>query len=228
MQETDIIWADYSFNPFTGCKNKCLYCYANFIHTKRYKCNLNGGNMGKQYDKPFTEIQWLPERLNYKIPKNLPKNRNRNSQLISPDKPIVYIGSMGEISYLSKDQLISLNEYIKKYPGVIFMLLSKTPETFCRIKWESNVIFGATVTTKKDLSRIDMLLKYNKKWKTNNEVFLSISPLKDDFTGVDFSKISFLVIGAETQNKNRVVPEQKWIDSIIHNKKYFADSIFFK
>jgi protein gp37 len=31
MQKTDIEWADYSWNPVTGCKHHCPYCYASKI-----------------------------------------------------------------------------------------------------------------------------------------------------------------------------------------------------
>lgn len=28
MQKTSIEWADYSWNPVSGCKHGCEYCYA--------------------------------------------------------------------------------------------------------------------------------------------------------------------------------------------------------
>lgn len=37
MNKTKIEWTDYSWNPVTGCKHGCWYCYANKLFTRFHK-----------------------------------------------------------------------------------------------------------------------------------------------------------------------------------------------
>ncbi len=69
---TSIEWATMSWNPVTGCikvTQGCDRCYAFALHDMRhevYKRNNgvypNGKAVPKQYAKPFSEVQFIPER----------------------------------------------------------------------------------------------------------------------------------------------------------------------
>src|SRR5215467_14189138 len=71
--KTSIEWSDRVWNPITGCtrvSSGCNSCYAFALHDMRYEVYKrdngaypNGKAMPKQYAKPFSEIQLIPERL---------------------------------------------------------------------------------------------------------------------------------------------------------------------
>ena len=60
MNRTKIEWTDYTWNPITGCKHGCWYCYAKKL-TQRFK---------KVFPNGF-EPTFYPERLKepYKVKK---------------------------------------------------------------------------------------------------------------------------------------------------------------
>jgi protein gp37 len=64
MQKTKIDWADYTYNPITGCSKGCSYCYAAKL-VKRFphihgQLNIYGGSQG---DVPFSVPWFHPNRL---------------------------------------------------------------------------------------------------------------------------------------------------------------------
>lgn len=66
MTRTKIPWADYSWNPITGCtavSEGCAHCYACAAHTMRHKAHREGKKMPAQYAKPFSSVQFHPDRL---------------------------------------------------------------------------------------------------------------------------------------------------------------------
>lgn len=66
--KTSISWTDRSWNPTTGCTRVsagCDHCYAFTLHDQRHAAWLAGEfpNAPKQYHRPFSEVQLMPERL---------------------------------------------------------------------------------------------------------------------------------------------------------------------
>lgn len=66
MSKTKIPWTEVTLNPFVGCTKiaiGCKNCYAERIHNQRHGAYLAGKKMLKQYAKPFSEVQIIPERI---------------------------------------------------------------------------------------------------------------------------------------------------------------------
>ncbi len=65
---TKIEWAEETWNPVVGCtkvSTECKHCYAERLHTKRHRAWKRGEWRGApaQYGRPFTEVQFLEDRL---------------------------------------------------------------------------------------------------------------------------------------------------------------------
>lgn len=84
MGNSAIEWTNFTWNPLTGCtrvSRGCDQCYAFDLHDKRHKVYIeNDGRwpetglpMPKQYAKPFTEIQLIPQRLEQPLRTKQPK-----------------------------------------------------------------------------------------------------------------------------------------------------------
>lgn len=75
MNPTPINWCDSTWNPIIGCtpcSPGCDNCYAAELHTKRHRAHLAGKQVPAQYGKPFSEIQFFPERLTEPIRRKKP------------------------------------------------------------------------------------------------------------------------------------------------------------
>jgi protein gp37 len=121
--KTSIEWATAVWNPTTGCtrvSTGCDNCYAFALHDKRYASNLHAANdflgvlevdqrvesramaarrMGvkmpwpKQYDRPFSRVQLLPERLDDPLRHKKPERYfvDSMSDLFHEDVPDEYL-----------------------------------------------------------------------------------------------------------------------------------------
>lgn len=77
MNKTNISWCDATWNPIVGCTKcspACEHCYAEALHTMRYSAYWAGKKaLPRQYAKPFSEMQFLPERLAQITPRQKPQ-----------------------------------------------------------------------------------------------------------------------------------------------------------
>ena len=156
-------------------------------------------------------MQFFPERLDNPYKKKKGKT--------------VFIGSMCEFRYISKEWIMSaVFGVCQDNPQHTFMFLTKFPDLVYRHRqWSKNCMLGATITSRDDLTRLDVMSKLSVYHRT----FISVEPLCGDFTGVDFSMIDLVIVGAMTkQPKGKlIVPEMKWIDSIKHHNIFYKDTI---
>lgn len=223
LHKTKIEWCDYTWNPIVGCENNCWYCYAKKIND-RFK-----------FVEDFGRPEFFPERVTeFKVPA-LPKKRNRIAQLISPDKPVVFVCSMGDVFGCGFNAFVAVFRVIKNNPEVNFMLLTKEPKGY--IGWEipKNCYLGYTVCGGKNFEDTyddnlkvmeDLATKQN--WLAGGfkKTFISAEPLLGDCSRLDFSFAEFVIAGALTgHNKPAAIDLIDWAQSIIHPKVYFKDSI---
>ena len=128
----NIEWAKWSWNPMTGCKHGCKYCYARDI-ANRY------------YEHKF-EPHFYPKRLsapqNTKIPKgkeNLPGYKN------------VFLCSMSDIGgeWVPIEWVNTIIDVMNKSPEWTYLLLTKNPKKYLEFEWPLNTWLGATADTQK-------------------------------------------------------------------------------
>jgi protein gp37 len=104
MQKTKIDWPTkdgqqlYTWNPITGCKRGCSYCYARRIHERFNKT-------------PYSDIVLHPERLNDPIKHKKPCT--------------IFVGSMSDCCYWKQSDFLKVLEICRKCPQHTFMFLTK-------------------------------------------------------------------------------------------------------
>ena len=122
MNKTDISWCDFTWNPVTGCKRGCAYCYARKIHNRFNKT-------------PFTDIVFHPERL------------NDPAKIKKPST--IFVGSMSDCQYWSNEQWEKVLYVCNKNTHHKYMFLSKDPKSYTNasqfLGFESNIMQGLTV-----------------------------------------------------------------------------------
>lgn len=180
-------WCDFTFNPITGCKRGCSYCYARRIHERFYKT-------------PFTDIVFHKERLFDKMPKE-PSN--------------IFVGSMSDCQYWNDSQWYDVLGVCKQNYQHTFMFLSKCPTAYHDVKMPSNCMQGLTLTSidsKDRLTMIDGLFNYASRPYLSIEPLLG--NVVD--AGVWYDLLDLIIVGAMT-GVGALKPRLEWIQSIKDN-----------
>jgi protein gp37 len=194
-------WADYTWNPITGCRRGCPYCYAKRVHDRFWK------------HIPFEDIRFHPERLDE------PKKLKRPSK--------IFVGSMSDPSYWDPKHVAEVYRVIEACPQHTFMFLSKDYFSYNDWGWLENAKFGMTITqhtgsvTRRKVENFLFLSPV-----ATENLFISVEPLLGVFEDVDwFDHPGMIIVGAMT-GPGATKPEPEWIQSIIDN--FSPEQIYWK
>lgn len=214
LNRTKIEWTDYSWNPITGCKHECWYCYAKKIAQRFKKIFPNG-----------FEPTFHPERL--KEPYELKK----------PSK--IFVCSIADLFAPWTDEgwtntvLASMLECPIKHT---FQMLTKNPERIMQ-NWilhrlnadttkfiPKNWWFGTTVTGENnDWKNIEEIKKVNAKVR-----FVSFEPLLGLIPGkICLNGLQWIIIGKLTGSK-KVKLDNYWVWSILNEARNHNIPVFIK
>ena len=230
MNKTKIEWADYTWNPITGCSRKCEYCYARKI-ARRFGKTKN--------EKEFIPT-FHPERLN-----DIRKIKN-------PSK--IFVCSMGEIfdPQVRLDWLIKIFKIIEDYSFHTFILLTKNADMLNNLclSLPSNVWLGTTIEDSygnpcnfisflnklaliNSWGRAKDIQSWKNKSKFQGKIFISFEPLLGDvfsnFASYFYSlswKWDWFIVGGQT-NPNKQ-PKHEWVENIVAHAKQHVIPLFIK
>jgi len=199
MNRTKIEWTDYTWNPITGCKHGCWYCYAHKMFTRFHR-------------------SWEPtfhaDRL--KEPWEVSK----------PSK--IFVCSVADIfaEWTEPEWRDAVLESIFDCPVKhTFQLLTKNPENvpdaILQVEYPDNVWIGATITDRND-QHLDAYMKY-----VNCGVrFLSFEPLLGE-VHPDLSHIDWIIIGKLTGSK-KVPLDKAWVQTLLDSARKRNIPVFIK
>lgn len=184
MNRTKIDWTDYTWNPITGCKHGCWYCYA-------YK-------MFERFHRSF-EPEFHPERL---------------GELDKIKKPCrIFVCSVADLfaEWTKPAWRRGVLERITdpKYKHITFQLLTKSPERIT-INNVNNIWVGVTVTNQSEIWLIQDLIKNYEGLKfVSFEPILGEIQVPDSF----WEHIDWAIVGKLT-GSGKVKLDKKWVESI--------------
>jgi len=192
MNKTKIEWADYTWNPVTGCLHGCPYCYARKTAENPF------------YHKAFPykfEPHFYTERLNEPAKVKKPQT--------------IFVCSMADLfgEWVPNLWIELIFAEIQKAKQHTYIFLTKNPSRYLKIPgtyFSKNLWFGTTVTGKGDIDRI-----YELQGLPEGNKFISFEPLLAviphlDLIGSPFNKepdIKQVIIGAQTNPSVEVTPE---------------------
>lgn len=243
MNKTKIDWCDVSWNPVTGCRHGCEYCYARGIahrfggrnnaltlrdcgvHTTKEGCYevedpVPNTRNGKVVSAPFP-FGFEPTFHSYRLcqPENTKKPQT------------IFVCSMADLfgAWVPDEWIEAVFKACLKAPQHRYLFLTKNPGRYIDL-WnsgalprEDNFWYGSTATNG------DMPVFFSDKVNT----FVSMEPLSGPFedrgSAPDTPFADWFIIGAETGNrKEKVVPKREWIDSIVKHAKKYGKPVFMK
>lgn len=240
MNRTSIDWADYSWNPVTGCQHGCDYCYArrmaqrftpketdnwddctqpgNGLHEIR-KAGSNGGAW-KYGFAPTLHSYRLPEPGRVKTPSR------------------IFVGSMCDLfgDWVPNDWIAAVLATCEMNPQHQYLFLTKNPQRYeVEFLWKKKVAphpnwwLGATFDTANDTStyRDHLWPLHESGWHT----WASAEPLLEDITeNMEWADtIDWLVIGAMTgPGSKKRQPDFKWIENLTDGAIVHGVPVFHK
>jgi protein gp37 len=219
MNKTRIEWADFTWNPVTGCLGpkgdgvRCPYCYANRLANGRLK-NLylsHRFQLAGVIRDPFAPRFW----------------RNRLDEprhLRCPSK--IFVCSQGELfgPWIPHVTIELVLNVVRECPQHIFMFLTKWPQNLARWNpWPSNCWVGASaenqpmaVDAASYLTEVAAPVK-----------FLSLEPLLGRVDPTPIIGLGWLIIGAQTGPGARP-PESWWVSNLLKYAYTYRVPVFLK
>ncbi|MGM0437523.1 MAG: DUF5131 family protein [Bacillota bacterium] len=210
MNNTNIGWTDYTWNPVTGCKHGCEYCYARKLAETR---------LAHIYPNGFEPTFW-ENRLNE--PKKVQSGRK------------IFTVSMGDLfgEWVSNEWIEKVLNVVRDCPQHTFQFLTKNPDRYLYFDYPDNVILGTTVTKAKEAFKISKLSKI--KQYRGVKIFVSFEPLLEDViqnSNINnigyFNNIDWVIIGAQTGD-NPKQPKQEWVLNILSEANKYNIPVFIK
>jgi protein gp37 len=116
--EHGINWTDATWNPVTGCRHDCPYCYAR----ENYR----------RFNRSF-EPAFHPEALREPIARHKPTK--------------IFVGSTADVfgAWVPRDWIEQVLNVVRKAPQHTFQFLTKNPQRLAEFRFPDNAWAGATI-----------------------------------------------------------------------------------
>lgn len=244
MNRSKIEWCDHTWNPITGCRHECPYCYARRM-TARFAGDVRLNLMAKRdyslvpatdggedlyvLDAPMLNETGNPlvypfgfaptlHRYRMNIPGKLKMGNN------------IFVGAMSDIfgKWVPDSWLDDIFSVCSRSPIHNYLFLTKYPQRYEQysVPEGENMWYGTTITKENEIGRVMYLPAGRKK-------FVSIEPLLEDIEPENnypmFKCIDWVIIGAETgRRKGKTVPQLEWVRKIVSEADKNGIPVFMK
>lgn len=245
MNKTKIEWCDSTWNPVTGCRHGCEYCYA-----RRIAERFGGASETHCNETVGTECQWLTEAEGRIHELDIPiydVDRCRNAPYPFEFDPTFHRYRLDEPQRIKKPQTIFVcsmadlfgnwvpYEWIEevfaaceKAPQHRYLFLTKNPHRYTELAMDKklpkneNFWYGTTVTHEKS-QYFGGIARYN--------TFLSIEPIMGNLhAGIgSFGSARWIILGAMTGPGSKYhKPHPDWIYNICKAADLTHAAVFMK
>lgn len=192
-QEGNIEWARWSWNPVTGCKHTCPYCYARDIANRFYEQGF--------------EPSFIPERLH--SPRNVRPPKDADVGFKN-----VFVCSMADLfgQWVPSEWIQAILDEVTACPQWNFLFLTKFPKRLTEFKFPDNAWIGTSVDSQKRVANAEKAFRSVQakvKW-------LSLEPLIEPLHFSDIGAWDWLVIGGASASSKTPAwrPPRAWVNAI--------------
>lgn len=211
MNKTKIDWTDYSWNPISGCKHGCPYCYAR-REVARFAAGQPTGETHVVESKKCGEGPYPygfdPTFYRYKLNEAQRKTRGAS----------VFVGSMSDIfgEWVPLCWIRDIFDACLAGPQHRYLFLTKNPNRYMQLEQLAllphgdNFWYGSSVTTAQAESFYCD--------HPGVHTFASVEPILEPVhLPDDPGKCpEWVIIGAETGNRaGKVIPEKRWVEDLV-------------
>lgn len=237
MNRSKIEWCDHTWNPITGCKYDCKYCYAR-KKAPRFagdvRRNLNSPQCIRSGDLYELEYPFTSDTggiLNYPFGFE-PTLHNYRFDFMEKIKCgcNILVGEDGDMfgEWIPDEWIKSIFEACQQNTIHKYMFLTRNPERYITLAAAGllpegdNFWYGQTVDG-----------TGNQKWlqTVNANTFICIEPIQEriEMPKNDTRISDWIIIGAEKGNrKGKVFPDKRWISEIVDYARRAKIPVFMK
>jgi protein gp37/ParB-like chromosome segregation protein Spo0J len=197
----DIEWARWSWNPVTGCKHDCSYCYAREIAER-----------SDAYPQKFVPT-FLPERLSAPANNRHPKPDELE---YDPARRNVFTCSMADLfgRWVPDEWIDAVMRSVRSHPEWNFLFLTKFPQRLPEVDFPDNAWVGTTVDAQVRVSVAEKAFE-----KVNARVkWLSCEPLLENLRFERLDLFDWIVIGGASANADSGTPSfrppRQWVNDL--------------
>lgn len=242
MNNTRIDWCDSTWNPVTGCKGGCDYCYARSIANRFGGWTTGGVKTTQNFfsDPPVLDSPLLLERKSgkvvkapypfaftptfhrYRLEEPLKKRKGQN----------IFVGSMADLfgRWVPTKWIVEVLDICREAPQHNYLFLTKFPDRYVELDHlallphEENFWYGATITNAKQMKRAaDSIGQLRQEVRS----FFSMEPLMEDVARSEAWEMAYngayanwIIIGAMTgPGSESQQPCREWVERIVDDVK---------
>lgn len=244
MNKSKIEWCDHTWNPITGCRHGCPYCYARKM-TSRFAGDVRLNKMAKKdyslvaaadgggelyvLDAPMLNETGKPLVYPFGFEPTLHRYRLEMPQKLKMGNNI-FVGAMADVfgAWVPDDWLDEIFKACQRNPIHNYLFLTKNPERYLQYgipEGQENLWYGTSVTRRRDMNRIGYL-------PAEAKTFVSIEPILEYLYIENYwilQEVDWIIIGAETgRNREKIVPKTEWIEDIVQMAVSLGIPVFMK
>ena len=242
MNNTRIDWCDSTWNPVTGCKGGCDYCYARRIANRFGGWTTGGVKTTQNFfsDPPVLDSPLLLERKSGKVVKApYPFAFTPTFHRYRLEEPLkmrkgqnIFVGSMADLfgRWVPTKWIVEVLDICREAPQHNYLFLTKFPERYVELDHlallphEENFWYGATITNAKQMKRAaDSIGQLRQEVRS----FFSMEPLMEDVARSEAWEMAYngayanwIIIGAMTgPGSESQQPCREWVERIVDDVK---------
>jgi|LakMenEpi03Aug12_release.lakeMendotaPanAssembly.Ray.scaffolds.fasta_scaffold56827_3 protein gp37 len=201
-----VSWANWTWNPVTGCNHGCKFCYAREI--------ANSDRMAAVY--PF---QFAPAFHDYRL--TAPANTKRKNS-DDPRDGRVFVCSMADLfgKWVPEEWIHRVFHACAESPEWEYLFLTKWPKRYSMLASLPKAWFGASIIKQGDVERVtnDMTA-----FDVHDGIvrWISLEPMLEPIVFGDLSWCDLVVIGAQTSTRQpegfvpEFAPNFEWVADVV-------------
>lgn len=195
----NIEWAKWSWNPVSGCKHDCPYCYARDI-------------ADRFYEQGFIPTLY-PDRLTAPRNTRVPSGANTDLSLKN-----VFTCSMADLfgRWVPAEWIEAVLDQVRANPQWNFLFLTKFPQRLAEFHFPNNAWLGTTVDCQARVKSAEAAFCKLREEGSGGFWWLSLEPLIEPLQFTSLNLFDWVVIGGSSRSTQTPEwrPPRAWINRL--------------
>lgn len=230
MQKSKIEWCDATWNPVTGCRHGCKYCYARRIAERFGGCDKPIDS--RELLRPMTITRRNGKAVEAPFPFGFEPtlHRYRLYELYQRRGLNIFVCSMADLfgEWVPDEWIEEVMKSCLLSPQHRYLFLTKNPGRYMRLAEagklpeKDNFWYGSSVPTP------DATFW----WSDHHNTFVSIEPMMEAFPSAGdcpVKKVGWVIMGAMTGPGSKAhQPKKEWVESLAEDAQASVVPVFMK